>query len=242
MMTNYKENQIPRFPKCWNKDVMPHKFDPGCGHGNILKSLGYVIDNLKIEDKTVIGWDIGCSLLAWNLFSLDCVQTHHGRTAPVIAGLKKTNPGAVGIAYVGDGGAYAIGAQHLVNSAVRNDAITIIVVNNTNYGMTGGQEAPTTIPGQITASTPYGADQYYIKGPEAIRALNKDAYLARGTVSNIFQVEVMIKKAIEYQMNNKGFSMVEILSRCPVNWKTNAKETINFLDKEMGKHFQLGEI
>lgn len=241
MAANSKKRE-PKFPQCWNKKVMPHKFDPGCGHGGILKALGFVIDEMKIENKVVIGYDIGCSLLAWDMFSLDCVQTHHGRTAPVMVGFKTANPQSIAIAYVGDGGAYAIGAQHLVNSAYRNDPITILVVNNCNYGMTGGQEAPTTIPCQITATTPYGADKYFIKGPEAIKQINKDAYIARGTISNFFQTKELIRKAIEHQTKNNGFSMVEILSYCPVNWKTTAKESINFADKEMVKYFKLGEL
>lgn len=241
-MANNNEKINPKFPLCWNQEVLPHKFDPGCGHGGILKALGFVIDEMKIEEKIVIGFDIGCSLLAWNLFSLDCVQTHHGRTAPVMVGFKKANPDSIVVAYVGDGGAYAIGAQHLVSSAYRNDPITIIVVNNSNYGMTGGQEAPTTLPCQKTATSPFGADDRYIRGPELVRELNKDAYVARGTISNLAQTKQMIRKALEHQEKNNGFSMIEILSRCPINWKTNAKETIEFIDKEMTKYFKIGEL
>ncbi|HEB01500.1 MAG TPA: 2-oxoglutarate synthase, partial [Candidatus Portnoybacteria bacterium] len=121
------------------------------------------------------------------------------------------------------------------------DNITVIVINNATYGMTGGQEAPTTLPGQITATTPYGADKQYIKGPEMITSVNQSAYLARGTVANFEQLKTFIEKALKHQLANRGFSLVEILSRCPIGWKTNTRETWRFLE-EMTKYFKIGEI
>ncbi len=231
----------PKMPKCWKVDTKPSTFCPGCGQSIILKMLGYVIDELKIAKKTVYGCDIGCMLLSWNFFDVDIIQAHHGRITPVMVGLKRANPRAIAIAYMGDGGAYAIGAQHLVAGAMRNENITVIVANNTNYAMTGGQEAPTTIPGEITATTPFGADNHFLLGPEMVRQINKKAYIARGTTLNPLQVKGFIKKAIQSQISNKGFSFVEILSGCPINWKTDAKKTIEFL-KKMEKYFPLGEV
>lgn len=215
------------FPKCWKISSKPHKFCPGCGHPITLKALGWAIDELGIQDITVIGFDIGCSLLAWDFFDVDSFQTHHGRTVPVMVGYKMTDPERICIAYVGDGGAYAIGAQHLVNAALRHDKITMIVVNNTNYAMTGGQRAPTTLPGEITKTTPGGADDNFMKGPEMVACslAKKGDYIARGSIDNPIQLKNMIKKAIENQMANKGFSFVESLSVCPLNWRTDAKET-----------------
>ena len=143
-------------PKSWRADTKLHKFCPGCGHGLVLKALGQVIDELGLHDRVVFGCDIGCSLLSWDFFNVDSIQTHHSRTNPVMTGIKRANPGLICMAYMGDGGGYAIGSQHLVNAALRNDKITAIIVNNAQYGMTGGQMAPTTLPGMKTETSPYG--------------------------------------------------------------------------------------
>ncbi|HHW44642.1 2-oxoglutarate synthase [Desulfofundulus thermobenzoicus] len=237
----------PAMPKSWRVDTKPHKFCPGCGHGLVLKALGQAIDELGIQDRAVFGCDIGCSLLSWDFFNVDTIQTHHGRTTPVITGLKRANPNLIGIAYMGDGGGYAIGSQHLVNAAARNEKITAILVNNTQYGMTGGQMAPTTLPGQKTETTPYGRDPektgYPVQGPEMVAAITKEgAYVARGTVANLRQLKNFLKKALENQMAGNGFSFVEVLSACPTNWRTNAQETWKMVEEEMPKYFKVGEI
>ncbi|OAT86116.1 thiamine pyrophosphate-dependent enzyme [Desulfotomaculum copahuensis] len=237
----------PAMPKSWRMDTKPHKFCPGCGHGLVLKALGMAIDELGIQDRAVFGCDIGCSLLSWDFFNVDSIQTHHGRTTPVITGLKRANPNLIGIAYMGDGGGYAIGSQHLVNAAARNERITAILVNNTQYGMTGGQMAPTTLPGQKTETTPYGRDPektgYPVQGPEMVAAITREgSYVARGTIANLNQLKGYIKKALQNQIEGNGFSFVEVLSACPTNWRTNAEETWNMVEKEMPKFFKVGEI
>lgn len=234
-------------PKSWKIDTKPHKFCPGCGHGLVLKALGEAIDELGIQDKAVYGCDIGCSLLSWDFFNIDSVQTHHGRTTPVVTGIKRANPDLIGIAYMGDGGGYAIGSQHLVNAASRNENITVILVNNTQYGMTGGQMAPTTMPGQKTETSPYGRDPkktgYPTQGPEMVAAITPEgAYVARGTVANPRQMKGFIKKALENQIAGNGFSFVEVLSTCPTNWRTNAEETWKFVEKDMTQYFKVGEL
>ncbi len=232
----------PNFPKCIKKSSKPNTFCPGCGHQIILKELGFAIDELNIQKKTMLGLDIGCSLLAWDFFNVNSLQTHHGRTIPVAVGYKKAKPDSVSIAYLGDGGAYAIGAQHLVSSAMRNDNVTVIIVNNTTYAMTGGQEAPTTIPKEITATTPHGADKYFLKGPELVRNINTSAYIARAATTHPQQVKSYIKNALDWQVNNKGFAMVEILSFCPTNWRTDtAKKTWDYMDI-IKKNYKVGEI
>lgn len=230
------------FPKCWKISSKPHNFCPGCGHPIVLKALGWAIDELGIQNKTAFGIDIGCSLLAWDFFNLDTIQTHHGRTVPVMVGLKLAKPESVAIAYLGDGGAYAIGAQHLINTRVRNNPITIIIVNNANYGMTGGQEAPTTLPGQITSTTPQGADDHILKGIEMVASMLQDnAYIVRGTVDNPVQLKIFIRNALKWQMERKGLGIVEVLSYCPTNWQTDAKKTREFLEK-IKKYYPLGEF
>lgn len=234
-------------PKSWNLETKPHKFCPGCGHGLVLKVLGQVIDELEIQERTVFGCDIGCSLLAWDFFNVDSVQTHHGRTTPVITGIVRANPSLIGIAYMGDGGGYAIGSQHLVNAANRNDKMFVLLVNNTNYGMTGGQMAPTTLPGQVTETSPYGRDIEETGnptlGPEMVAAITSEtAYVARGTVSNMRQMKSFIKKALKNVVDGSGFSFVEVLATCPTNWRTNARDTWKFLEKDMAKYFKVGEL
>jgi 2-oxoglutarate ferredoxin oxidoreductase subunit beta len=234
-------------PKSWRLESKPHKFCPGCGHGIALKALGLAIDELGIQDRTVFGCDIGCSLLAWDFFNMDTVQTHHGRTTPVIYGVKRANPELICIAYMGDGGGYAIGAQHLVNAAARNELITVVLVNNTQYAMTGGQMAPTTLPGQKTETTPYGRDVltagYPMRGPEMIAEITPDgAYVARGTVARSRQLGNMLVRALENQLSGRGFSFVEVLATCPTNWRTNAQQTWSFLENTVENYYPVGEL
>ncbi|MFZ5632764.1 MAG: thiamine pyrophosphate-dependent enzyme [Bacillota bacterium] len=234
-------------PRCWRLSTKPHKFCPGCGHGLVLKALGQAIDELDIQGKTAFGCDIGCSLLSWDFFNVDTVQTHHGRTTPVMTGVKRANPDLICIAYMGDGGGYAIGSQHLVNAAARNEKITVILANNTVYAMTGGQMAPTTMPGQKTETSPYGRDTEAtgrpMRGPEMVAAITGEgAYVARGSIANMRQLKACLKKALENQMQGRGFSFVEAISSCPTNWRTNAEETWRYVEDTMPNYFKVGEI
>jgi 2-oxoglutarate ferredoxin oxidoreductase subunit beta len=227
------------FPKCVRPESKPHLFCPGCGHPELLKALGQAIDELGIQKKVALGVDIGCSLLAWDFFNLDTIETHHGRTIPTMVGFKRANPDGIAIAYVGDGGAYAIGMSHLVNAAIRNENILVIVANNGVYAMTGGQEAPTTLPGTVVKTAPCGADQHYVKAPEMIRHLNSNAYVARGIATVQIGLKKMFKEALQHQMEGKGFAFIEALSQCPLNWKTLGKpeKTFEYLEKTMAKAY-----
>lgn len=237
--------EVP-FPKSYKVSSKPHKFCPGCGHPIVLKMLGQVIDELGIQKKSVFLIDIGCSLLAWDYFEVDTSQTHHGRTVPTAVGFKRANPDAVVLAYVGDGGGYGIGLSHTIHAAYRNDPITTILVNNTLYAMTGGQLAPTSLKGEKLTTAPEGRNVQRtgeeFKGPEFLSAVvNEKAYLARGTVATPIQLKQYIKKGIENQINNKAFSFVEALSYCPLNWKTDAKQTISMM-KKMMEEYEVGEF
>ena len=236
---------IEIMPKCWNKETKPDFFCPGCGHGIVLKHLGYAIDAMEIQSKVTLGIDIGCSLLAWNFFNFDTVQTHHGRTAPTMVGYKRSQPDRIALAYMGDGGAYAIGLQSVLHAAMRNEPITVIVVNNENYAMTGGQASPTTETGIITTTTPSGKPRDSvggIRGPELVRMMaDKNAYVARTSVANPIVMQNMIKKAIKTQSESNNFAFLEILSICPTNWRTNAKDSLHRVH-EMENHYSLGEI
>ena len=227
----------PRFPKSYKESSKPHPFCPGCGHPIALHELGMTIDDLKIQDSTAFLIDIGCSLLAWDFFDVDTSQTHHGRTIPVAVGFKRANPKSSVIAYLGDGGGYAIGMQHLVHAALRNDNITVMIINNLNYAMTGGQMAPTTLEDQPpTTTAPYSRFEDLlgdnILAPEMLSEIAADgAYIARMSTDNPLQLRQSLKKALIHQKDGNGFSFVEILSYCPLNWKTNAKETLSWLNK-----------
>lgn len=240
-------NTTPPFPKCYKQSSKPHKFCPGCGHGLVLKELGFVVDELKIASKTVIGIDIGCSLLAWDFFDIDTVQTHHGRTVPVMSGFKLIQNDKITIAYLGDGGGYAIGLQALITAAQRNDPITVILVNNTLYGMTGGQMAPTTFNGEITTTTPAGRRSWDkgqpFMGPELIKSLpNPNSYVARTTIRQPNLLRQTLSHALTHQINKKSFSFVEVLSICPTNWHMDAHQSFERLEKELEKYFPTGEF
>jgi len=232
-------------PACINAKSKPSLFCPGCGESMILKHLGGVIDNEKMQTKTTLAIDIGCTLLAWNYFNFDIIQTHHGRSVPVAVGYKMSRDKRLVIALMGDGGAYAIGLQSLLHAAFRNNPILAIVINNTEYSMTGGQMAPTTIPSEVTSTSPIGKNASCFgpafHGPELVRQIaNPNAYIARGSVSNPTILEKMISKAIKNQIDG-NFSMIEILSICPTNWKTDAKGSFEFLSK-LENIYSLGEI
>jgi len=229
------------FPKCVRIESKPHLFCPGCGHPEVLKALGFAIDDLGIQQKVAFGIDIGCSLLAWDFFNLDTVETHHGRTIQTMAGFQRANPEGVAVAYVGDGGAYAIGLGGLVNAAIRNDSIMVIVVNNAVYGMTGGQESPTTLPGSRVATAPCGADDHYMRAPEMIRNVNPTAFVARGITTIQVGLRKLMKDGLTHVMENKGFAFIEVLSQCPLNWRTMGKpqETFDYLEKVLGKAYPI---
>lgn len=233
-------------PRCWNRESKPHRFCPGCGHGLVLKALGMAVDTLELEERVTFACDIGCSLLAWNFFTFPSLQTHHGRTIPVMVGMKRADPERVVVAYMGDGGGYSIGLQHLVSAAGRDEPITVILVNNTVYAMTGGQMAPTTLPGQKTETTPFGRDDAEtglpFKGPETLAAVARsEAYLARGTVAQVLRLKKALQKGLETQLRGH-FAFVEALSTCPTNWRTNAADTWRFLEHEMGGYYRPAEI
>lgn len=234
----------PRFPKCFKISSKPHKFCPGCGYGIILKNLGEVIDELGIQENLILLTDIGCNLLAWDFFDLPTAQTHHGRTVATAVGFKMAVPLKNVICLIGDGGGYAIGLQSLIHACLRNNPITIILVNNTNYAMTGGQSAPTTQDWQITDSTPSGKDPKIFgktfKGPELLKTLAwEEAYLARGSTEKPQILKNHLKTALETQKRG-NFSFVEVLSACPLNWKTDARETLEKM-KVLEKYFFQGE-
>ncbi|WP_040197797.1 thiamine pyrophosphate-dependent enzyme [Candidatus Soleaferrea massiliensis] len=227
-------------------DVTFH-YCPGCTHGIIHRLVAEVMDELGVEGKAVGVASVGCSVMSYDYFSCDFVQAPHGRAPAVATGLKRSLPDSVVFTYQGDGDLAAIGTAETVHAATRGENITVIFVNNAIYGMTGGQMAPTTLPGQVTQTTPYGRDTnlagYPVRVCEMLATLDGVALAQRVTVDNVKHIreaKKAIKKAFENQINKKGFSIVEILSTCPTNWGLTPVKALDWLRDNMIPYYPLG--
>jgi len=227
------------------------KYCPGCGHGVIHRLICEVIDEMGIQERSIIMNPVGCSIWADLYFDFDAVQVPHGRTPAGATGVKRMLTDHLVICYQGDGDLAAIGTAEIVHAANRGEKFTTIFVNNAIYGMTGGQMAPTTLVGQKATTAPNGRDPiesgmgYPIKVSEMLATLEGTKYIARGAVNNAANVrktKQYIKKAFEAQMRGEGFTMVEILSSCPTNWGMNPIDSIAWLEENMIPQFPLGEI
>lgn len=220
---------------------------PGCTHGIIHRLVAQAIDNLGIEGKTIGVAPVGCAVMAYNYFTCDMVEAAHGRAPAVATGLKRSMPENVIFTYQGDGDLASIGMAETVHAATRNENITVIFVNNAIYGMTGGQMAPTSLPGQVTQTSPYGRDVatagYPVKVSEMLATLDGPEFIARVAVNNVKNVknaQKVIQKAFENQINNKGFSLVEVVSSCPTNWGMTPDAALKWLEDNMLPYYPLG--
>ncbi len=220
---------------------------PGCTHGVIHRLVAESLDELELEGKTVGVASVGCSVFAYNYFNCDMLQAAHGRAPAVATGVKRTHPNNIVFTYQGDGDLAAIGTAETVHAAARGENITVIFVNNAIYGMTGGQMAPTTLVGQVTQTSPYGRNAatqgYPIRVCEMLSTLEGPAYIERvsvDTVKNIKNAKKAIKKAFQYQMQGKGFTLVEVISTCPTNWGLSPVDAIKWLQENMLEHYPLG--
>ena len=227
-------------------DAVLH-YCPGCTHGVIHKLVAECLDELGIEGKTVGIAPVGCAVMAYNYFACDVIEAAHGRAPAVATGVKRALPENVVFTYQGDGDLAAIGTAETVHAATRGENITIIFVNNCIYGMTGGQMAPTTLPGQVTQTTPYGRDVaaagYPIRVCEMLSTLDGVAYAERVSVDNVPNIrkaKAAIKKAFQTQVNGEGFSIVEVLSTCPTNWGVTPVEALQWVRDNMIPYYPLG--
>ena len=225
----------------------PLHYCPGCTHGIIHRLVAEAIDELGIEGRTVGVASVGCSVMAYNYFACDMIQAAHGRAPAVATGAKRANPDNIVFTYQGDGDLAAIGTAETVHSAARGENITIIFVNNAIYGMTGGQMAPTSLPGQVTQTSPYGRDVkvagYPVKVCEMLSQLDGATYLERVAVNNVKNVKNAkraIKKAFENQVNGFGFSLVEVISTCPTNWGKTPEAALEWVEEKMIPYYPLG--
>jgi len=220
---------------------------PGCTHGIIHRLVGEAIDALGIEGRTIGVAPVGCSVLAYNYFNLDMTVAAHGRAPAVATGLKRANPESIVFTYQGDGDLASIGMAEAVHAAARNENITIIFVNNAVYGMTGGQMAPTSLPGQLTQTSPYGRDVELcglpVKVCEMLSQLDGPAYIARvaaNSPKNVLAAKRAIEKAFRNQVEGRGFSLVEVLSSCPTNWGKSPKDALKWMESAMIPYYPLG--
>ena len=220
---------------------------PGCGHGIIHKLIAEVIDEFNIREKTIGVAPVGCAVLAYNFFNFDVTESAHGRAPAVATAIKRLLPDRIVFTYQGDGDLAAIGTAEIIHAAARGENITVIFVNNAVYGMTKGQMAPTTLPGMKTTTTVYGRDTNYhgypLKICELLSQIDGVSYIERtaiDSIQGIIKTKLAIKKAFQYQIENKGFSLVEILSPCPVNWKMKPIESMKWIKEVMSKYFVLG--
>ena len=225
----------------------PLHYCPGCTHGIIHRLVAEAIDELGIEGKTIGVAPVGCSVMAYNYFACDMVQAAHGRAPAIATGVKRANPDNIVFTYQGDGDLASIGMAETIHAATRGENITIIFVNNAIYGMTGGQMAPTSLPGQVTQTSPYGRDTksagFPIKVCELLSELDGATYLERVAVNNVKNVKnakKAIKKAFENQVNGKGFSLIEVVSTCPTNWGLTPIKALEWVDEKMIPYYPLG--
>jgi len=225
----------------------PLHYCPGCTHGIVHRLVAEVIDELGIEGRTVGVAPVGCAVMLYDYFGCDMVQAAHGRAPAVATGVKRADPNNIVFTYQGDGDLASIGMAETVHAAARNENITIIFINNAIYGMTGGQMAPTSLPGQVTQTSPSGRDTgacgYPIKVCELLAQLDGAEYLERvsvGSVKAVRAAKKAIKKAFENQMNDKGFSLVEVISTCPTNWGMTPAAALKWADENMLPVYPLG--
>ncbi len=227
-------------------DAVLH-YCPGCTHGIIHRLVAEVIDELGIEGKTIGVAPVGCAVMAYDYFTCDFVQAAHGRAPAVATGVKRSDPSKVVFTYQGDGDLAAIGTAETVHSAARRENITVIFVNNAIYGMTGGQMAPTTLPGQVTQTSPYGRDVetvgYPVKVCELLSNVDGAAYIERVAVNNVKNIKnakKAIKKAFQNQIEGKGFSLIEVVSTCPTNWGMTPEKALQWVEDNMLPYYPLG--
>ncbi len=232
-------------PRCLN-DATFH-FCPGCNHGNVHKMIGEAIDEYGIQDRTIGVAGVGCGVFLYNYVDVDVLEAPHGRACAEATGINRVHPDKIIFTYQGDGDLAAIGLAETVHTANRGENITVIFVNNTVYGMTGGQMAPTTLLGQKSTTSPYGrefmGDGYPIKMCEMLATLEGTAFVARvacDTPKNLMAAKKAIKKAFKMQIDQMGFSFVEILSTCPTNWGMTPQQAYKRVAAEMIPYFPLG--
>ncbi len=232
-------------PKCL-KDAPMH-YCPGCAHGLVHRIVAQTIDELGIQDRTIGIAPVGCAVFAYNYLDVDMIEAAHGRAPAVATGIKRADPSKIVFSYQGDGDLASIGMTETVHAAARGENITVIFINNAIYGMTGGQMAPTSLPGQVTQTSPYGRDVnvvgYPVRVCELLATLEAPCYIERVAVNNVKNVrktEQAIRRAFRNQVEGKGYSFVEVVAACPTNWKMKPVDANKWVDQAMIPYYPLG--
>ncbi|MEE4165982.1 MAG: thiamine pyrophosphate-dependent enzyme [Desulfocapsaceae bacterium] len=228
------------------KDRQTH-YCPGCTHGIIHRLVAEALADLDVLGRTIGCASVGCSILSYNYFNVDMIESAHGRAPAVATGAKRVHPDKIVFTYQGDGDLASIGTAEIVHAAHRSENITVIFVNNAIYGMTGGQMAPTTLVGQKTTTAPKGRDASHCGSPlrisEMLAAIPGASYIARVSVhspTHVRQAGKKIRTAFAYQQAEKGFSMIEVLSTCPTGWGLSPVQALGWLAENMIPYYPLG--
>jgi 2-oxoglutarate ferredoxin oxidoreductase subunit beta len=245
MEQQWEEQIVYQRPRSLS-DISTH-YCPGCTHGLIHKLIGETIDELGIRERTIAVAPVGCSVLLYNYFELDCAEAAHGRAPAMATGLKRVQPDKIIFTYQGDGDLASIGMAEIIWAATRGENITVFFINNAIYGMTGGQMAPTSLPGQVTASSPMGRDVEMTGMPiriaELLAELPGASYVVRRSVHDIRTIKhakKAIRTAFRVQIAGAGFSLVEFLSSCPTNWGLAPYEALDWIKQKMVPYYPLG--
>jgi 2-oxoglutarate ferredoxin oxidoreductase subunit beta len=222
---------------------------PGCTHGIVHRLVAEVMDEFDLAERAVGIASVGCSVFAYDYFTCDMIEAAHGRAPAVATGVKRVRPDLFAFTYQGDGDLASIGIAETIHAAARAENISIIFINNAVYGMTGGQMAPTTLPGMVTSTTPYGRDAKAAGNPirmcELLAALDGPAYLARVTVTDprrVRETKRAIRRAFQAQLEELGFSLVEVLSTCPTRWGQRPQDALKWLEDNMVPYYPLREF
>jgi 2-oxoglutarate/2-oxoacid ferredoxin oxidoreductase subunit beta len=228
-------------------DAYTH-YCPGCTHGTAHRLVAEVIDELGLREETILVASVGCSVFAYNYFEVDSVEAAHGRAPAMATGIKRVHPDKVVFTYQGDGDLASIGMGEIIHAAARGEQITTIFINNAVYGMTGGQMAPTSLPGQVTTSSPFGRDIRLCGAPirmaELLANLDGTAFSVRRSLHDarhVIQAKKAIRTAFEAQLQGLGFSIVELLSSCPTNWGMTPIESLAWVRDSMIPAYPLGD-
>ena len=238
--------QVFSMPKSFKKDFR-YSFCPGCDHGIAVRLLCEVVDELGIQDNSICTTSIGCSVFLYDFIDIDCIEAPHGRALATATGVKRATPDKVVFTYQGDGDFASIGLAESMHAAFRGERVTALMLNNTTYGMTGGQHGPTTMMGQVTTTSPMGRNREYYGYPakmaEQISLCEGTAYSARVALDSIPHIKTAkdaIRKAFQVQLDGIGLGFVEILSTCPTNWHMSPEEAHEHVRENMVKTFPLG--
>lgn len=244
-MSNLAEKKVFSAPSCLLENSF--HFCPGCHHGLVHRLAGEAIDSFGLADRAIGVIGVGCGVFLYDYLNIDCCEAPHGRAPAVATGLKRANPDSFVFTYQGDGDLAAIGTSEIIHAANRQENITVIFVNNSVYGMTGGQMAPTTLVGQKTTTSPQGrnpaGDGYPIKMAELLASLDGTAYSARvscHSIKHIKSARKAMKRAFQTQIEKRGLAIIEILSACPTNWRMTPQQSLARMENEMVKAFPLG--